>query len=160
METLLSQEASREPTCDTARWLVEQAIGLIEASDDVRALECLTEAHELASQDAQIRSWYGLALARVEHRFEDAVELCESAAKQEFFNPDLYLNLARVYLYFGFKPEGIRYLRRGRMIDPANEAIAKEFEQLGRRSTPPLRFLPRNHRVNRWLGSARAIFTS
>ena len=48
--------------------------------------------------------------------------LCRSAAKEEFFNPALYHNLARVHLAFGFKAEGIRYLRRGLMIDPGQRA--------------------------------------
>ena len=94
-------------------------------------------------------------LLRLEERFEEAVELCQGAAKQEFFNPDLYWNLARLHLGFGFKAEGVRYLRRGLMIDPAHPAILEALRDLGDRAAPVLTFLPRQHPVHRWLGAVR-----
>jgi tetratricopeptide (TPR) repeat protein len=94
----------------------------------------------------------------VERRFEKALELCRSAAKEEFYNPELYHNLARVHMAFGFKAEAIRYLRRGLMIDPANASLAADLERLGRRRVPVLQFLPRNHPLNRWLGRMRGRF--
>jgi len=42
------------------------------------------------------------------------------------------------------------------MIDPANETIRRELADLGNRVSPVLRFLPRRHLINRWLGSARS----
>ena len=74
------------------------------------------------------------------------------AAKEEFFNPALYHNLARVHLAFGFKAEGMRFLRRGLMIDPDNEAILDEIQSLGVRRRPVVGFLRRGHLVNRLLG--------
>ena len=38
---------------------------------------------------------------KIERAFDRALELCRSAAKEEFFNPELYHNLARVHLAFG-----------------------------------------------------------
>ncbi len=108
--------------------------------------------------NARYRSFYGLCLALVERRFDRALELCRSAAKEEFFNPELYHNLARVHLAFGFKAEAIRYLRRGLMIDPANLAMTDDLQYLGRRQAPVLPFLPRRHAVNRWLGRVRGIW--
>jgi hypothetical protein len=67
-------------------------------------------------------------------------------------NPELYHNLARVHLAFGFKAEAIRYLRRGLMIDPANAAMLTELNELGMRRSPTLSFLPRRHPMNRLLG--------
>jgi tetratricopeptide (TPR) repeat protein len=119
------------------------------------ALEHFRAAYELDGASARYASYYGLGLALVERRFNRAVELCRSAVKEEFFSPDLYHNLARVHLAFGFKAEGIRYLRRGLMIDPADPAIRDQLEDLGCRSRPALEFLPRNHFLNRWLGRVR-----
>ena len=42
----------------------------------------------------------------------------------------------------------IRYLRRGKMIDPANEAIERGLRELGLRNPPVLGFLPRRHVLN------------
>jgi tetratricopeptide (TPR) repeat protein len=119
------------------------------------ALEHFRSAHQLDRSNPRYRSFYGLGLALVERRFNKALELCRSAAKEEFFNPELYHNLARVHLAFGFKAEAIRYLRRGLMIDPGNTPMASDLVQLGLRVSPVLRFLPRRHPVNRTLGRLR-----
>jgi tetratricopeptide (TPR) repeat protein len=132
--------------------------GMLADGRHTEALECFRSAHQIDRANPRYRSHYGLGLALVERRFDKALELCRSAAKEEFFNPELYHNLARVHMAFGFKSEAIRYLRRGLMIDPANEALADDLERLGRRRLPVLQFLPRHHPVNRWLGRLRVRF--
>jgi len=136
--------------------LFEKGRRLLEQGRGEEALRYLSLAHTQAPQHARIRSYYGLALAIVERAFAEAAELCNSSLKQEFFNPDLYLNAARVYLEFGFKADAIRCLRRGRMIDPSHSAITGMLRELGMRRGPVLRFLPRTHRLNVWLGQARS----
>jgi tetratricopeptide (TPR) repeat protein len=128
---------------------------LLEAERRNEALEHLRAAHELDRRSARYASYYGLGLALVERRFNKALELCRAAVKEEFFSPDLYRNLARVHLAFGFKAEGLRYLRRGLMIDPANAEILGDLHALGVRRNPVLAFLPRRHFLNRWLGRLR-----
>ncbi len=125
-----------------------------------RAAENFRTAHNLDPANPRYRSFFGLALALVERRFDRALELCRSAAKEEFFNPELYHNLARVHLAFGFKAEAIRYLRRGLMIDPANMAMTDDLQSLGLRQAPVLRFLPRRHAMNRLLGRVRGLWDS
>lgn len=127
----------------------------LEAGDAPGALAQLRTAHQLERTNPRYRSFYGLALALVERRLDRALELCRSAAKEEFFNPELYHNLARVHLAFGFKAEAIRYLRRGLMIDPGHAAMQEDLATLGRRRRPVLAFLPRRHPVNRLLGRVR-----
>ncbi len=123
------------------------------------AMQKLRPVFEEDRAHAQVRSWYGLTLGLARHRYHEALDLCQSAVKQEFFNPELYVNVAQLNLAFGFKAESLRYLRRARMIDPGNEEIHRLLEELGPRSTPVLRFLPRRHVLNRWLGSARYAVT-
>jgi tetratricopeptide (TPR) repeat protein len=123
------------------------------------ALDHFRTAHELEPTSAVLRSYYGLGLALAERRFDQALELCRSAAKEEFFNPELYLNLARVHLAFGFKGEALRYLRRGLMIDPAHPGLVAELRDLGLRQQPILTFLPRHHPVNRWLGRCKTALS-
>lgn len=125
------------------------------AADADGALEHFRSAHRLEPADPRHRSYFGLCLGLAERRFDRALELCRGAAKEEFFNPVLYHNLARVHLAFGFKAEGIRYLRRGLMIDPHNEAIGEHLKQMGVRCSSVLGFLRRRHVLNRWLGQLR-----
>ncbi len=139
----------------TAEQEVAHGRRLLEEGRHTEALEHFRAAHTLDGANPRYRSYYGLGLALAERRLDRALELCRTAAKQEFFNPDLYHNLARVHLAFGFKAEGLRYLRRGLMIDPGHEAMRSELVELGRRRSPVLGFLPRRHPVNRWLGRWR-----
>lgn len=141
-----------------ARKAFDQGRLALQSNDFGSALAALREAHTLAPDHAQIRSLLGLAVALGERDFEAARTLCESAAKQEFFNPELYLNLARVYLSVGRRPEALRYLRRGQMIDPGHLEIRDAIADLGMRRLPILPFLPRRHVVNRMLGSVRSLF--
>jgi tetratricopeptide (TPR) repeat protein len=140
-------------TRSTAEEHFRRGVAALEAGAKEEALEQLRTAHRLDPTHARYRSYYGMALGLVERRFDKALELCRSAAKEEFFNPVLYHNLARVHLAFGFKAEAIRYLRRGLMIDPGNREITAQLRGLGVRRRPVFGFLGREHLLNRWLGS-------
>lgn len=130
----------------------QQGEAALAAGDAAEALEHFRISHRLDPESARYRSYLGLCLGLAERRFDRALELCRAAAKEEFFNPVLYHNLARVHLAFGFKAEGIRYLRRGLMIDPYNAVLLEQMAELGLRRRPALRFLRRAHVLNRWLG--------
>ena len=117
-----------------------------------RALAHFRTAHRLDPGSAQFRSFYGLVLGLCERRWEQALELCRSAARDEFFDPIHYHNLALLHLAFGFKAEGLRLLKRGLMIAPGHEEILDSLRSLGVRRRPPLGFLRRGNALNRWLG--------
>ena len=148
----------RGEICPRAREAFERGRLQLGENDATSAVASLGEANGLAPEHAQIRSFLGLAIALAERDFERSRSLCESAAKQEFFNPDLYLNLAKVYLSVGRRPEALRYLRRGQMIDPGHAEIRDAIAELGMRKLPIVPFLPRRHLVNRMLGSVRSLF--
>ena len=128
----------------------------LEAGRFDQALEHFRTAQKMDPARPSFRSYFGLCLGLTERRFDKALELCRSAAKEEFYNAGLYHNLARVHLAFGFKSEAIRYLRRGLMIDPKCQPILVELERLGRRRGPVLAFLRRQNPLNRWLGRLRS----
>jgi len=117
-----------------------------------RALGHFRAAHRLDPDAAAFRSFYGLTLGLCERRWDQALELCRSAARDEFFEPVHYHNLARLHLAFGFKAEAVRLLRRGLMIDPASVDILAALAGLGVRRRPPLGFLRRANPLNRLLG--------
>ncbi len=142
---------------DEAHELFELAVKKVADNHYDEALPALRKANQLSPDHAQVRSLLGVALARVERDFEQSRALCESAAKQEFFNPDLYFNLSRVYLEFGRRAEALRYLRRGQMIDPGHASIRQSIGELGQRKAPIVPFLPRRHLLNRALGTARNL---
>jgi tetratricopeptide (TPR) repeat protein len=116
------------------------------------ALGHFRAAYRLDPVSPRYRSYYGLAVGLVERRLDRALDLCRSAAREEFFQPLHYHNLALLHLAFGFKAEAVRYLRRGLMIDPDHEDIGAALRRLGIRRRPPLAFLRRQSFLNRWLG--------
>ena len=142
---------------DEARQLFDRGAQSLEEGLHDEAVSILRAAVELAPDHAQLRSLLGVAIAQAQRDFEESRALCESAAKQEFFNPDLYLNLSRIYLEFGRRSEALRYLRRGQMIDPGHSLIHRMIAKLGRRRMPIVPFLPRRHPINRVLGTARNL---
>jgi tetratricopeptide (TPR) repeat protein len=138
---------------------LEHSRELLECGDGQAALQCLRTAYEANPGHPQLRSYYGLCLGLEDRRYHEAIELCQSAVQQEFFNPELYLNVARLNLAFGFRAEGMRFLRRAAMIDPGSAGVRALQCDLGMRSPPIVPFLPRRHFVNRWLGSLRFRLT-
>ena len=135
-----------------------RGVALLEAGHGHEGFEHLSRAYLIDPQNARFRSSYALALALVRGQFLGAVELARAAVRQEFYNPELYVNLSRIYLAFEFKPEAIRFLRRALMVDPENDDVQRKLADLGIRRRPPIRFLPRGHLLNRLLGRLQARF--
>ena len=86
-----------------ARDLLARGCARLDVGDAPAALELLRDAANLAPSDARIRSYYGLCVRLGERRLEKASALCHAATKQEFDNPDLYLNLARLHRASGVR---------------------------------------------------------
>ncbi len=123
--------------------------------DPESALGHLRTAHTVDPASPMHRAYYGLAIGLAERRFNKALELCQSAVKEEFFNPEAYCVLARLHVAFGFKAEAVRFFERAAHIDPGDAGIREQIRILGVRKRPVLGFLKRDHRLNRWFGRIR-----
>ncbi len=97
-------------------------------------------------------SYYGLCLAMSGNRLRQALELCEGAVEAEFYNPDLYLNLGRVYLRAGDRGRAFETMVRGLQLNPRHTGLIRQIRHLGVRRHPVVGFLSRRHPVNRFLG--------
>lgn len=139
---------------------LRRAQELLRSGLEMAALEHLAGASARAPEDARVRSHYGWGVAMIEHRFDRGLKLCRSALRDAPDEPEVYHNLARILLANGRKGEGIKYLRRGLMVDPRNVALVLEWRRLGVRRPPVLSFLPRRHLLNRCLGRVRGIFSN
>lgn len=136
---------------------LRRAQELLRSGLEMAALEHFASAHERAPEDPRYRSHYGWAVAMIEHRVDRGLSLCRAALRDAADQPDLYHNLARVLLAHGRKAEGIKYIRRGLMVDPRHAALVLEWRRLGIRRAPVLPFLPRRHFLNRVLGRLRGL---
>src|SRR5262245_15867886 len=110
----------------------------------------------VASPQMRYLSYYGLSLARARGASTEAIQACEIAARRDFFNPDLLLNLGRVYLMAGKTTRALAAFERGLALAPNHAALRSELIRSERRQPPPLSVLRREHPLNRWLGKIRA----
>ena len=62
-----------------------------------------------------------------------------------------HLNLGRIQIMAGEKPEGLMTLRRGMQFGGGEEFLS-ELARVGVRVPPPIASLPRNHPLNKYLG--------
>jgi len=98
-------------------------------------------------------SYYGLSLSLAAGRTQEAVEMCERALSVEFYNPDLYLNVAKVYMAAGQRRRAHKALCQGLRIEKGHQGLITEIRRMGLRRRPLFSFLPRNHVLNRFTGS-------
>lgn len=97
-------------------------------------------------------SFYGLCLSMVSTKTQTALELCESAVAVEFYNPDLFHNLARVHLRMGRRDRAYPVLLRGLQLHPGHRGILADLRAMGTRRRPLLPFLARGNPVNKFFG--------
>lgn len=101
-------------------------------------------------------SYYGLCLAFATDRLPEARDLCEAAVEAAPGDADLYLNLGRVCERQEDREHAFRTYVRGLRLHPRHPGLVEALRRLGFRRRPVIGFLPRDHAVNRVLGSLRA----
>ena len=97
-------------------------------------------------------SYYGLTLVEDPTKLTMAVDCVRRAVKEEFFNPDLFLNLSRVYMRTGTRAEAHKAAMRGLALDPKHPCLRNHLDEMGVRGRPPLPFLGRDNFLNVTLG--------
>jgi len=121
-----------------------------------RRLLAAYEEDSSAVVPAELLSYFGLALALGENRISEAVTYCTTAIKKEFYHPEFYVNLARVYLKANRRSSAVAVLYKGLRIDGENPGILAELKKIGVRRKPVLGFLRRGNPINKFLGATTA----
>ena len=97
-------------------------------------------------------SYYGVTLVDDLERRPMALDCCRQAVREEFFNPDLFLNLSRVLLRLGNRGEAHKAASRGLALDPRHVGLRAHVQAMGVRGRPVVPFLHRDNRINVTLG--------
>ena len=108
-----------------------------------------------AELNGQFYSYLGYGIARYEHRVKEGLALCQHSIKVQFYEPENYVNLARVYLLARNRRKAVEALTRALKLNvshPGARALAKE---IGWRRPPVIPFLSRNNFLNQLLGKMR-----
>jgi tetratricopeptide (TPR) repeat protein len=97
-------------------------------------------------------SYYGVTAALSRGEIKLGLELCTRAIKMEFYRPEFYVNLAKVYDASGNKKGAITALSKGAKYDTKGEEIHNMLVELGVRKRPIIPFLKRANPLNKMLG--------
>lgn len=139
----------------------EEIQQLLRRGNGKSALNTLRHALDKFPADPFLLSYYGCLIAIVENNSKEGIRICEDAIKMlntsmpfgsEFFYPVFYLNLGRAYLKNNKKTAAIQAFREGLKNDPENKDILWEIRKMGTRKPPPLPFLSRKNRINKYIG--------
>jgi len=137
---------------ESADSLFGMARELMASGKGLDAVRCAEKAVELAPDNPAYVSLLGLLIARERGQLKRGLELAHQAVERGERDPDLCLNLASIYVKAERRDEAVRWIDAGLERAPAHEGLRDTRKKLGVRRPPVLRFLPRNHPVNKMLG--------
>jgi predicted Zn-dependent protease len=132
-----------------------KALGALRDEFPEKALTHMHRAVELEPENPFYKSYLGVCIARAEERWADAEDLCDSAVRQKRDQPQLYLNLADVYVAAGRRQDAIETLLLGVRYAQRDSRLPRMLNQLSSRRRPVIPFLGRQNFVNRQLGQWR-----
>jgi tetratricopeptide (TPR) repeat protein len=122
-------------------------------SDANRMFEQLLAESE---NDARFLSYRGLLLAIRERRISEGTAMCKRALTLASTEPEMHLNLARLYSTTGQIRNATETLRRAIRAGVNTTDVMRQIQRVSPRSTPPLPSLHRDHFLNNILGKLRA----
>ena len=125
------------------------------AAEQFQAAILIEVQHGVRRPQMRYLSYYGLSRAQAEGATPQTIQACETAARRDFFNPDLLLNLGRVFLLAGKTTKALAAFQRGLDLAPSHKALLAEYTKIDRRETPPLTVVSRSHPLNKMLGKLR-----
>jgi predicted Zn-dependent protease len=132
-----------------------KALGFLRDDYPDKALPHMLRASQLEEHNPFYQSYLGVTLARAEKKYSEAEELCDNALRLKRDQPQLYLNLAEVYISAGRRQDAMETLTMGVKFAHRDARIQHLMSQISSRRRPVIPFLGRKHFVNRRLGRWR-----
>jgi len=105
-----------------------------------------------AELNGQFYSYLGYGIARYERRVKEGLALCQHSIKLQFYEPENYLNLARVHLLARNRRKAVEALNRALKLNASNPGAIALAQEIGWRRRPVIPFLSRSNFLNRLLG--------
>ncbi len=124
-------------------------------ADDFKAAErdfqeVVNDLDENGEQYNRVASYLGLAQVLNDKR--NGLVLCRDVASSEVLDGQVFLNLAAAEWHSKNRKRAIDALYRGSKIDRDHPQLKRAVQLADSRKHPVLRFLPRSHPLNRFLG--------
>ncbi|MEM6456303.1 MAG: hypothetical protein AAF772_14505, partial [Acidobacteriota bacterium] len=100
-------------------------------------------------------AYYGYGIAKYQRQKRTGIRLCQKALEMEFYQPENYYFLARVYLMTHDRRMAVQILDRGLQVDGNNAPLLALRKEIGTRRPPVIPFLHRDNPLNVLLGRIR-----
>ncbi len=124
-----------------------------------QGLAVLGKVAEADRQGAELHglfySYLGYGIARYERRVKEGLALCQHSIKVQFYEPENYVNLARVYLLARNRRKAVDALTRALKLNATHPGATALAREIGWRRPPVIPFLSRDNFLNRLLGKMR-----
>jgi tetratricopeptide (TPR) repeat protein len=143
-----------KPRAEEVETIRERAYALLGKGKAGEAISLFRSLIKYSRENPCDLSAYGLSLALSGRQVKEGIALCETAVRQENYNPDLYWNLGRACVAGGLRAQAVDAFNKGLKCDRHHPGINREVRKMGTRRKPPLGFLPRGHSLNKVLGKA------
>ncbi len=138
------------------RDITDKAMELHREGNNAKAASMFRELVESGCRDPKVLSLGGYLVATEEGDVKTGLGWCERAIEIAFYDPEMYVNLARLHERTGWKTQAAQVLRKGLRMDPGNEKLLSEIRRVSPRTPDAISLLPRDHVVNRTIGKLRA----
>jgi len=156
-------ETSSPVSLGEIRSVADRGVELCRRGDLKKGFEVLAAVAETEHREAELPgafySYLGYGVARYQRKFSLGLALARHAAESRFFEPENFLNLARVYLLTGNRRKAHRNLIKGLRLDPSHQELHDELIGMGRRKKPFIAFLPRSNPLNQMPGRVRHMLS-
>ncbi len=137
----------------------QRGIDLCRAGNWKAGMEILGKIAEADRQGTDLSglfySYLGYGIARYERRGKEGLALCQHAIKVQFYEPENYVLLARVYLLRERRGKAVDALQRALKLNNRHPDALKLAKEIGYRRRPVIPFISRNNPINRALGRMR-----
>lgn len=130
----------------------ERALAAYAQGNNLEALALFEKALADDPANHKARSYWGLLLVLERGQSKRGLDAAEDALRAEPSSIELYRNLAMVHVKLENKGHAIDLLRKAMQLHGEDESCRTLLTKLGVRRTPPIRFLPRSHPVNKYVG--------
>ena len=153
-------EAEETTTTNTKlQEAAQRGIDLCRSGNWKAGMEILGKIAESDRQGTELSglfySYLGYGIAAYERRGKEGLALCQHAIKVQFYEPENYVLLARVYLLRRRRGKAIDALQRALKLNARHPEALKLAKEVGYRRRPVLPFLPRSNPLNKALGRMR-----
>jgi len=130
-----------------------QGMARFQNGEYATALKFFEKAEEFpGTDDNKFTCQSFIGLTRIILGDPEGIKQCRTAAHFEHYDADVYYNLAVAELKVRDRRRAVDAIRAGLVIERDHRGLNKLRRKIGQRRAPVLRFLSRDHALNKMLG--------